>query len=68
MRGRHLDACQLAQQLVTLLEANHRPPRPTMRKTPGESDAPSTPSARSRGQKPASQGAQLDRLGATGVM
>ena len=34
------------------------PTRPTMRSTPGESDPPSRPSARSRGQKPVSHGSQ----------
>ena len=34
------------------------PTNPTMRSTPGESDPPSKPSARSRGQKPSSQRSQ----------
>ncbi len=46
------DAGQLVQQLAASSKLTIAADRPTMRVTAGDSEAPSSPSARSRGKKP----------------
>ena len=50
--GRHVHAGQLPQQLVALLEADHRADPPNHARTPGDSDVRAKAQRRSRGQKP----------------
>ena len=68
--ARHGPYCSVVRVVGTSTPASSRssswpsakltiaPTRPTMRSTPGDSDAPSRPNARSRGQKPVWHGAQ----------